>query len=50
MVILVLVALAVAYVSLSDSSSYLHIGHNGCVITHFGWHFHFNCGSGAGLP
>jgi hypothetical protein len=42
---LALVALVAAYVSLSDSVEYLHIGTNACLVTHTGWHFHVDCRS-----
>ncbi|HLX88869.1 MAG TPA: hypothetical protein VKR22_10505 [Acidimicrobiales bacterium] len=47
-VVAVLIALAIAFISLSDAFTYLHIGNNGCLIVHNGWHFHFQCGSGPG--
>ena len=44
-VAVVLVALLIAYISLSDGIDYVHGFGKACLIIHDGWHFHMHCGS-----
>jgi hypothetical protein len=44
-VAILLVALFIAYVSLSDGIDYVHGFGKACLIIHDGWHVHTRCGS-----
>jgi hypothetical protein len=44
-VAVVLLALLVAFVSLSDGVDYVHGFGGACVVAHSGWHFHWSCGN-----
>jgi hypothetical protein len=43
-VAVVLVAVVIAYISLSDGVDYLHGFGGACLVMHNGWHVHVNCG------
>jgi hypothetical protein len=44
-VAVVLVALLIAYISLSDGIDYVHGFGKTCLFIHDGWHIHMRCGS-----
>ena len=45
LLLMLLIVLAVFYVSFSDGVSYVHVLGKACLVAHDGWHFHLTCDS-----